>query len=54
MLDGVLVTSGGRILSVTALGPSIRDAREGAYAAVAKVSFEGMRFRTDIARVAGG
>ncbi len=54
MHDGVLVTGGGRILSLTALGSSIRDAREQAYGAVEKVHFEGMRFRTDIALAAGG
>jgi phosphoribosylamine--glycine ligase len=47
--DGHLVTNGGRILSVTALGPTVADARHRAYQAVAKVSFEGARFRTDIA-----
>ena len=51
--DGRLVTNGGRILSVTAMGPSVQDARERAYAAVDKVSFEGARFRRDIAAVAG-
>jgi phosphoribosylamine--glycine ligase len=51
--DGRLVTNGGRILSVTALGPSVPEARERAYAAVDKVTFEGARFRRDIAAVAG-
>jgi phosphoribosylamine---glycine ligase len=51
--DGRLVTNGGRILSVTALGPSVHEARERAYAAVDKVTFEGARFRRDIAAVAG-
>jgi len=50
---GRLVTNGGRILSVTALGPSVPEARERAYAAVDKVTFEGARFRRDIAAVAG-
>ena len=52
--DGALVTNGGRILSLTALAPSISEARERAYSAVERVSFEGMRFRTDIAMGAGG
>jgi len=52
--DGRLVTNGGRILDVTALGDSVREARERAYAAVDKVTFEGARFRRDIAAVAGG
>jgi len=47
--DGALVTAGGRVLDVTALAPSLREARALAYEAVAKISFEGMFFRTDIA-----
>jgi phosphoribosylamine--glycine ligase len=46
---GRLVTNGGRILDVTATGPSVADARERAYAAVERISFAGMRFRSDIA-----
>jgi phosphoribosylamine-glycine ligase len=38
---------------VTALGPTVPEARERAYAAVDKVTFEGARFRRDIAAVAG-
>ena len=52
--DGRLVTNGGRILSVTALAPTIREARERAYEGVGKVTFDGVRFRTDIAVTAGG
>jgi len=52
--EGTLVTNGGRILSLTALGPTLREARERAYAAVERVSFEGMRYRTDIASVPVG
>ena len=52
--DGRVVTNGGRILSVTATGPTLGDARERAYAAVDLVSFEGAQFRRDIAAVAGG
>ena len=44
-----LVTNGGRILSVTALGPSLPEARSRAYAAVTKIGFEGARYRTDVA-----
>jgi len=50
--DGRVVTNGGRILSVTATGPTVPAARESAYAAVELVSFEGARFRRDIAAVA--
>jgi len=48
-IDGRLVTAGGRVLGVTALGPDIRAAREKAYAAVAKIHFEGAHYRRDIA-----
>ena len=51
--EGELVTNGGRILSVTALGPTIERARMGAYAAIDNVRFEGMQFRTDIGVVPG-
>jgi phosphoribosylamine--glycine ligase len=47
--DGAVVTSGGRVLNVTALAPTMREARARAYEAVAKISFEGMFYRTDIA-----
>jgi phosphoribosylamine--glycine ligase len=47
--DGSLVTNGGRILSVTGTGATTAEARERAYAAVDLVSFEGARFRRDIA-----
>jgi phosphoribosylamine--glycine ligase len=42
-------TAGGRVLSVTALGPSIADARDRAYDAVGRISWPGMQHRTDIA-----
>jgi len=52
--DGKCVTSGGRILGVTALGTDHSEAREKAYAAVKRISFRGAHYRTDIAsRVAG-
>jgi phosphoribosylamine--glycine ligase len=46
--DGHLVTAGGRVLCVVGLGPDLQAARDTAYAAVGEISFEGMRFRTDI------
>jgi phosphoribosylamine--glycine ligase len=49
--DGRLVTNGGRILNVTALGDSIADARTAAYDAAARIHFAGVRFRRDIAHV---
>jgi phosphoribosylamine--glycine ligase len=48
-LDGTrLVTSGGRVLCVTALGDSLRVARQRAYAAAEGIRFEGMQYRRDI------
>ncbi|HEY7401191.1 MAG TPA: phosphoribosylamine--glycine ligase [Actinomycetota bacterium] len=47
--QGTVVTAGGRVLAVSALGDSIGDARARAYEAVGRISFEGMHFRTDIA-----
>jgi phosphoribosylamine--glycine ligase len=47
--DGRLVTSGGRILNVTALGDSVAAARAAAYDAASHVDFAGVRFRRDIA-----
>ncbi len=44
-----IVTAGGRVLNVTALGASARSAREAAYAAAEKISFDGMQMRRDIA-----
>jgi phosphoribosylamine--glycine ligase len=48
---GRLVTGGGRVLSVTALGADIADARARAYDAVAGISWPGMHARSDIAAV---
>ena len=48
--DGAIVTNGGRILSVTATGPTVAAARTGAYDGVARVRFDGMQHRSDIAR----
>jgi phosphoribosylamine---glycine ligase len=46
---GELVTNGGRILSVTAVGENVESARLRAYEAVGAISFDGARYRTDIA-----
>ncbi len=43
-----LVTQGGRVLGVTALGKDLQAARDRAYAAVSQIRFEGVQFRTDI------
>jgi phosphoribosylamine--glycine ligase len=47
--DGEVVTAGGRVLNVTGLGPSAADARQRAYDAAERISFEGKQMRTDIA-----
>jgi phosphoribosylamine--glycine ligase len=46
---GEIVTAGGRVLNVTALGPTPADARNRAYDAASRISFDGMQIRTDIA-----
>jgi phosphoribosylamine--glycine ligase len=51
--DGEIVTAGGRVLNVTGIGPSTETARTSAYAAVERISFEGMQYRSDIAARAG-
>jgi len=45
---GQVVTNGGRVLGVTALGPDLAAAQAAAYAAVAKIRFDGAQFRRDI------
>ena len=45
---GQVVTSGGRVLGVTALGKDLKSAQAAAYAAVEKIHFEGAQFRRDI------
>ena len=52
--DGRVVTVGGRILSVTGTGATLPEARANAYRAVDLVSFEGVRFRRDIAAAVDG
>ncbi len=46
---GELVSAGGRVLDVTALGESVADARERAYRAVDRIEFPGVQYRHDIA-----
>ncbi|GAB7387766.1 phosphoribosylamine--glycine ligase [Bacillaceae bacterium] len=50
--DGRIVTSGGRVLGVTALGPTLREAQGKAYANVQKIRFAGAHYRTDIGQKA--
>jgi phosphoribosylamine--glycine ligase len=47
-VDGRVVTAGGRVLCVTALGETISAAKVRAYEAVARIHFEGAQYRTDI------
>ncbi len=48
--DGELITAGGRVLNVVALGNSFEEARNRAYEACNLIKFEGMEFRTDIGK----
>ena len=45
-----ILTSGGRVLGVTGLGATIKEAINKTYAAVGKINFEGMHFRKDIGK----
>jgi phosphoribosylamine---glycine ligase len=47
--DGRIVTAGGRVLNVTALGSTLDEARDRVYRAAGMISFEGMQMRADIA-----
>jgi phosphoribosylamine--glycine ligase len=46
---GAVVSAGGRVLSVTAIGSGLTEARERAYTAVARIGLDGSQHRTDIA-----
>ncbi len=48
LMDGRLVTSGGRVLSVTAIGPSLKESLRKVYRAVERIHFEGACYRRDI------
>ncbi|HEV2785671.1 MAG TPA: phosphoribosylamine--glycine ligase, partial [Solirubrobacteraceae bacterium] len=47
--DGTILTAGGRVLNVTALGATAASARDAAYAAAQKIDFAGRQLRSDIA-----
>src|SRR5690606_3327033 len=49
LVDGQLVTNGGRVLTVVGRGDTVLEARERAYDNVRRIHFEGAHFRTDIA-----
>jgi phosphoribosylamine---glycine ligase len=46
--DGVLQTSGGRVLCVTVLADSVKTAQQRAYQVIQGIEFDGMQYRTDI------
>lgn len=46
--EGVLVTAGGRVLNITAIGPDLSTARTKAYEGVSRVRFAGQQYRLDI------
>jgi phosphoribosylamine---glycine ligase len=46
--DGKIITNGGRVVGITAIGETLKEARELAYQSVEKVSFNGAHYRTDI------
>jgi phosphoribosylamine--glycine ligase len=46
--DRRLVTAGGRVLGITALGPTLHGAVDKAYGAVAEIGWRGMQYRRDI------
>ena len=47
-VDGQLLTAGGRVLCVTALGESVRKAQQLAYDSLVNIQFEGKQYRHDI------
>ena len=49
LTDGALVTAGGRVLAVRAVGADVADARAKAYEGIATISFRGAQWRRDIA-----
>ena len=51
---GQVVTAGGRVLCVTALGDSVKVAQQRAYDAVGAIAFDGAQYRRDIGRRAIG
>ncbi|MCP3707939.1 phosphoribosylamine--glycine ligase [Paraburkholderia sp. CNPSo 3274] len=54
MVDGKLLTSGGRVLCVVGLADSVRSAQNVAYETVNRISFDGMQYRNDIGYRAAG
>ncbi|MFN2314535.1 MAG: phosphoribosylglycinamide synthetase C domain-containing protein, partial [Bacteroidales bacterium] len=48
VVDGRLVTSGGRVLAVTSRGTTMQEALDKSYRSLSRIYFEGMNFRRDI------
>ena len=48
LLDNKLVTNGGRVISITAKGKTVKEAEKKVYENIKKINFEGMHYRTDI------
>lgn len=49
LVDGKIVTSGGRVLNVTGFGKDVHEARDRAYAGIDRIKFDGAYYRKDIA-----
>jgi phosphoribosylamine--glycine ligase len=50
LVDGKIITNGGRVLAVTATGETLQEALDRAYTGIGKIRFEGMYYRRDIGR----
>ena len=50
LVNGHLVTGGGRVLGVTATAPTLKEALDKAYAAAEQIRFDGRHYRRDIGR----
>jgi phosphoribosylamine--glycine ligase len=51
-VDGRLITAGGRVFDVTAVAPTLAEARSRAYDAASRISWPGVQYRRDIAAAA--
>ena len=50
-VDGKILTNGGRVLSVTALGETMEEARNKAYQNIKKLYFDGISYRKDVGKI---
>ena len=48
LVDGNIVTNGGRVIGITAKAKTVKEAGEKVYENIKKINFEGMHYRTDI------